>query len=78
MINDNKCNEFNNTFYCLAKDVFSWTKYFPIEETKVVIIGQDPYHDVNQAHGNNAFRYQYRKVFCSSLIRLRLLSNHEE
>ena len=34
-----------------AKDVFSWTNYFDIEDTKVVIIGQDPYHGPNQAHG---------------------------
>lgn len=39
------------TVFPPEKDVFSWTKYFTIEDTKVVIIGQDPYHDVNQAHG---------------------------
>jgi len=31
--------------------VWSWTHHFPIEETKVVILGQDPYHGPNQAHG---------------------------
>lgn len=35
----------------IEKDVFSWTKYFDIQDTKVVIIGQDPYHGPNQAHG---------------------------
>ncbi|MES1903170.1 MAG: hypothetical protein MHPSP_002665 [Paramarteilia canceri] len=32
-------------------EVYSFAKYFPIRETKVVIIGQDPYHGPNQAHG---------------------------
>lgn len=32
-------------------EVFSAFKYSPFLETKVVLIGQDPYHDVGQAHG---------------------------
>ncbi len=35
----------------LPEDVWSWTHHFPIEETKVVILGQDPYHGPKQAHG---------------------------
>lgn len=31
--------------------VWSWTHHFPMEETKVVILGQDPYHGPGQAHG---------------------------
>ena len=31
--------------------VFTWTHCHPIRETRVVIIGQDPYHGPNQAHG---------------------------
>ena len=31
--------------------VWSWTHHFPLEDTKVVILGQDPYHGPNQAHG---------------------------
>jgi uracil-DNA glycosylase len=31
--------------------IFTFTQYFPLEETKVVIIGQDPYHNANQAMG---------------------------
>lgn len=31
--------------------VYTWTHYHPIRETRVVIIGQDPYHGPNQAHG---------------------------
>ncbi|XP_040569398.1 uracil-DNA glycosylase [Lepeophtheirus salmonis] len=33
------------------ENVWSWTKFFPISETKVVILGQDPYHGPSQAHG---------------------------
>jgi len=39
------------TIYPPEKDVFSWTNYFDINDTKVVIIGQDPYHGPKQAHG---------------------------
>lgn len=31
--------------------VFSWTHHHEIRDTKVIIIGQDPYHGPNQAHG---------------------------
>ncbi len=34
-----------------ARLVFNAFDKCPFEQTKVVIIGQDPYHDVNQAHG---------------------------
>jgi uracil-DNA glycosylase len=32
-------------------EVFSAFEHSPFEKTKVVLIGQDPYHDVGQAHG---------------------------
>lgn len=32
-------------------DIFNAFKYCSYEDTKVCIIGQDPYHDINQAHG---------------------------
>ena len=32
-------------------EVFSAFTHSPFNDTKVVLIGQDPYHDVNQAHG---------------------------
>lgn len=32
-------------------EVFSAFNYTPFDQVKVVIIGQDPYHDINQAHG---------------------------
>lgn len=34
-----------------AKLIFNAFDKCPFEQTKVVIIGQDPYHDINQAHG---------------------------
>ena len=33
------------------EDVFNTFNYTPLKEVKVLIIGQDPYHDLNQAHG---------------------------
>lgn len=32
-------------------DVFSWTRFGHIKDVKVVILGQDPYHGPDQAHG---------------------------
>lgn len=32
-------------------DIFNALKYTPYENTKVVILGQDPYHEYGQAHG---------------------------
>ncbi len=32
-------------------DIFNALKYTPYSEVKAVIIGQDPYHEVGQAHG---------------------------
>jgi uracil-DNA glycosylase len=34
-----------------SKDVYSWSRFTPLDTVKVVILGQDPYHNVNQAHG---------------------------
>ncbi|KAK9459671.1 uracil-DNA glycosylase-like protein [Lipomyces oligophaga] len=34
-----------------AKDVYSWSRLTPLDKVKVVILGQDPYHNFNQAHG---------------------------
>ncbi|KAL2844310.1 uracil-DNA glycosylase-like protein [Aspergillus pseudoustus] len=33
------------------EDIYSWTRHTPLHKVKVVIIGQDPYHNHNQAHG---------------------------
>ena len=34
-----------------ADDIFNAFHLTPLSEVKVVILGQDPYHNVNQAHG---------------------------
>ncbi|KAL4901955.1 hypothetical protein BDW74DRAFT_68706 [Aspergillus multicolor] len=33
------------------EDVYSWSRHTPLHKVKVVIVGQDPYHNHNQAHG---------------------------
>ncbi|KAK6070405.1 uracil-DNA glycosylase [Seiridium cupressi] len=33
------------------EDVYSWSRHTPFHTVKCVILGQDPYHNVNQAHG---------------------------
>ncbi|MDO5826503.1 MAG: uracil-DNA glycosylase [Methanosphaera sp. rholeuAM130] len=39
------------TIYPPEEDIFNAFKYTPLSEIKVVILGQDPYHEKNQAHG---------------------------
>lgn len=39
------------TIYPKREDIFSAIKYTSFADTKVVIIGQDPYHGEGQAHG---------------------------
>lgn len=41
----------NYTVYPKEADVFNALKITPFEEVKVVLLGQDPYHGINQAHG---------------------------
>ncbi|PVV02149.1 hypothetical protein BB560_003406, partial [Smittium megazygosporum] len=33
------------------ENIYSWSRYTPFSEVRVVILGQDPYHNYNQAHG---------------------------
>ncbi|RYP54780.1 hypothetical protein DL768_000508 [Monosporascus sp. mg162] len=33
------------------EDIYSWSRHTPFHSVKCVILGQDPYHNVNQAHG---------------------------
>jgi uracil-DNA glycosylase len=40
-----------NTIYPPASQIFNAFDLCPFEQTKVVILGQDPYHGPNQAHG---------------------------
>uniref|UniRef100_A0A8C6YCQ6 Uracil-DNA glycosylase n=1 Tax=Naja naja TaxID=35670 RepID=A0A8C6YCQ6_NAJNA len=39
------------TVYPPQHQVFTWTQLCDIHDVKVVILGQDPYHGPNQAHG---------------------------
>ena len=40
-----------HTIYPPADDIFNAFHFTPLEQVKVVILGQDPYHNVGQAHG---------------------------
>ncbi|KAM4809963.1 ubiquitin carboxyl-terminal hydrolase 30 [Rhinophrynus dorsalis] len=40
-----------HTVYPPPQEVFTWTQMSDIRDVKVVILGQDPYHGPNQAHG---------------------------
>ena len=45
-------NEYKTkTIFPPYEDVFNAFEYCLFEKTKVIILGQDPYHDANQAHG---------------------------
>ncbi|CEG76326.1 Putative Structural maintenance of chromosomes protein [Rhizopus microsporus] len=39
------------TIFPPLDQVYSWSNYTPPSQVKVVILGQDPYHNFNQAHG---------------------------
>jgi len=39
------------TLYPKGENIFAAFNHTPFEEVKVVILGQDPYHGANQAHG---------------------------
>ncbi|MDT0641849.1 uracil-DNA glycosylase [Zunongwangia sp. F363] len=41
----------NHKCFPAGKNIFAAFEYSTFENTKVVILGQDPYHGVNQAHG---------------------------
>lgn len=51
----------NYTIYPNEQDVFTAFNLTDYDEVKVVILGQDPYHQVNQAHGL-AFSVQNNKL----------------
>ncbi len=40
-----------HTVFPPAEDIFNALHLTPLSEVKVLILGQDPYHDFNQAHG---------------------------
>ena len=45
-------NEYDSrVIYPPADDIFNAFHFTPLSEVKVLILGQDPYHEINQAHG---------------------------
>ncbi|KAF2278456.1 uracil-DNA glycosylase [Westerdykella ornata] len=43
--------ESGKTVYPPMDHVYSWSRHTPLNTVKAVILGQDPYHGPNQAHG---------------------------
>ncbi|MDF2821927.1 MAG: Uracil-DNA glycosylase [Clostridiales bacterium] len=41
----------HNDVFPVQDDIFNAYHHTPLSEVKVVILGQDPYHDFNQSHG---------------------------
>jgi uracil-DNA glycosylase len=41
----------SHTVYPPEDQVWTWTHTCPMSQVKVVILGQDPYHNPRQAHG---------------------------
>lgn len=41
----------SHVIYPPSEDIFNALKYTPIDKVKVVLLGQDPYHEPGQAHG---------------------------
>lgn len=41
----------NCTVFPPPSDIYSWSRLTPFNGVRVVVIGQDPYHNFNQAHG---------------------------
>lgn len=41
----------SNKVFPQAQDVYSWSRHTRLDQLKVVILGQDPYHNIDQAHG---------------------------
>ncbi|KAK9473375.1 uracil-DNA glycosylase-like protein [Dipodascopsis tothii] len=41
----------NQVIFPPPGDVYSWSRLTPLDAVRVVILGQDPYHNFNQAHG---------------------------
>ena len=51
----------DKTFFTPAReDIFNAFKYTPLEDVKVLILGQDPYPDANAAHGLS-FSSKYKR-----------------
>ncbi len=62
LINFVKIEYEGNTCFPLAENIFEAFDLAPFEEVKVVILGQDPYHGPQQAHGLCFSVYEGAKV----------------
>lgn len=51
LINELNKEYLSNRIYPKEDDIFNCFKELPYEDIKIVIVGQDPYHGYNQAHG---------------------------
>ena len=65
--------EYSNTvIYPPAEDIFNAFHFTPLSKVKVLLLGQDPYHNEHQAHGLS-FRFcRSRRIFrrhCRTFIR---------
>nr|POE64876.1 uracil-dna glycosylase [Quercus suber] len=47
----NKEAETGQKVFPPREDIYSWSRHTPLPKVKAVILGQDPYHNHNQAHG---------------------------
>ena len=59
----------NETVYPPANDIYNALRMTAYEDVKVVILGQDPYHEPGQAHGL-AFSVPYGKELPPSLVNI--------
>ncbi len=63
-------NEYKNkTIYPKRKNLFQAFEYTQLENIKVLIVGQDPYHGENQAHGMS-FSVQVNQPIPKSLLNI--------
>ena len=42
---------YSKVIYPIAEDIFNAFHFTPLEKVKVLLVGQDPYHNPGQAHG---------------------------
>ncbi|MEF9975675.1 MAG: uracil-DNA glycosylase, partial [Oscillospiraceae bacterium] len=64
-------NEYNScTVYPKADDIFNAFHYTPLAKVKVVLLGQDPYHNENQAIGASFAVSKETKVLPPSLVNI--------
>ncbi len=59
-----------NTIYPPADDIFNAFHFTPLEKVKVLLLGQDPYHNENQAHGLSFSVQLSQKKLPPSLINI--------